>query len=961
MNRLARSIAARVLSLPPRVRLPLQALAIAGCATLAATILWSVRGHLLTHVDYLLYDRWAQAAHQSESPVTGASASDTASQHETLLIVPDDTALPIPWDRRALARTITALSDGHAASIGLAESLTAAAEPEQGGAAGDALLAEAMSDSARVVVTQSFYVHDPLASVSPTVPSQVADSAHPSWPERSLPASLRLRWNRPLEAALLMPLLRSVHDNAAVVGQEIGAPDVDGTWRRLPLMVVVQDRLVPAFGLALHAVAQRLDVNETARLVDRMSAGQDWVRMLVPGLQSDALALQRVTLSALLQAVHQNDHEQVRSWAEGRTVLLPPTAQGREGAAPSHYDDAMLRQLQLLATLRAPSARVHEVGTAASMIAAWLLASVAIWCLMRWRNLRGVIGVALIVVASVGLAWLSLASMQVLFPLALPALAIGLACSGTVLWNHFQADAWRVELEAQIRRVQGELAAVRDALVCQESSVEQLEEDLEAARTREAQAASREAAQHQSTAVTQAELERAREQESATRARLAALETELTTLRGAEQRQDPLPEREWDALREEAERLGLFTRDRRLLQAVRDIRRSGASTLPVLILGESGTGKDLFARAVHRLSAREARPFIAVNMAAISHELFESELFGHLRGSFSGATQDRPGLFELADRGTLFLDEIGDLRPDHQAKLLRALQDKTFYRVGATKPTHVDVRIVAATNKDLLRGIAEGWFREDLYARLKGILVTLPPLRERLDDLPALVQRFLERAAQQVKRQPPRLTQDAMAALSAYPWPRNVRELEQCLEQAVALSDGPLLNVADLRLPSPDTQLAGAGVQAQHAPQSVDASGDAAVLACLRTHRFDMQATARALDWDRSTVTQRLKGLCFQTLVETGGDRAQAAALLAQDPTLIRTVELKLVEYADHLTSVLSGYRSSPEAIAACRKRFKNLPDRHFKAVETLIRQHFAQTPGVSPASPSRLADRSSS
>lgn len=605
--------------------------------------------------------------------------------------------------------------------------------------------------------------------------------------------------------------------------------------------------------------------------------------------------------------------------------------------------------------------RISDAGPVAGMLMAWLVASLGTWCLMRWRNLHGVIGVGLLALAAIGLAWIGLTVAQTILPLALPVLALGLACSATVLWNHFQADAWRVELEAQIRRVQGELAAVRDALVCQESSVEQLEEDLEAARTREAQAASREAAQNRSTAATQEELERAQQQEAATRARLAALEAELTTLRGAELRQDPLPEREWDALREEAERLGLFTRDRRLLQAVRDCKRSGASALPVLILGESGTGKEVFARAVHRLSARAAQPFIAVNMAAISHELFESELFGHLRGSFSGATQDRPGLFELADRGTLFLDEIGDLRPDHQAKLLRALQDKTFYRVGATKPTRVDVRIVAATNKDLLRGIAEGWFREDLYARLKGFLVTLPPLRERPDDIPALVQRFMERAAYHIARQPPRLTQEAMTLLTQYSWPRNVRELEQCIEQAVALTEGPLLTAADLRLSPPDAPAMRAGAQPQDMLKSVEASGDTAVLDCLRAHRFDMQATARALSWDRSTVTQRLKGLCFQTLVETNGDRAKAAALLAQDPTLIRTVELKLVEYADHLTSVLSAYQSPADAIAACRKRFKNLPERHFKAVETLIRRHFAQAsdaPAASAAPLAKLADR---
>jgi transcriptional regulator with AAA-type ATPase domain len=252
----------------------------------------------------------------------------------------------------------------------------------------------------------------------------------------------------------------------------------------------------------------------------------------------------------------------------------------------------------------------------------------------------------------------------------------------------------------------------------------------------------------------------------------------------------------------------------------------------------------------------------------------------------------------------------------------------------------VDVRIVAATNKDLSRGIAEGWFREDLYARLKGLVVTLPALRERVDDLSCLADHFLKQAAQQTHRQVPSLTNDAVAALRRYYWPHNVRELAQCLVQAVALSDAPLLHAEDLRLP--DTKPAPAP-PCRPAP-TPEASGDTAVLECLRRHGFDMQAAARSLGWDRSTVTQRLKGLCFQTLVDTQGDKAKAAMILAQDPALVRTVELKLLEYMEHLVTVLSAYRTASEAIAGCRKRFKNLPDRHFKAVEILIARQFDLT-----------------
>jgi transcriptional regulator with PAS, ATPase and Fis domain len=185
-------------------------------------------------------------------------------------------------------------------------------------------------------------------------------------------------------------------------------------------------------------------------------------------------------------------------------------------------------------------------------------------------------------------------------------------------------------------------------------------------------------------------------------------------------------------------------------------------------------------------------------MAAISPELFESELFGHVRGSFSGATQDRPGYFELANRGTLFLDEIGDLRPDHQGKLLRALQERTFYRVGATKLSTVDVRIIAATNRDLTQGVTDGWFRPDLYARLRGLIVTLPPLRDRREDIPLLVAHFIKKLSQEVGRPVRGVTPEALGVLEQYHWPGNIRELENVVERAIVLGSSELLEPSAL-------------------------------------------------------------------------------------------------------------------------------------------------------------------
>jgi DNA-binding NtrC family response regulator len=421
------------------------------------------------------------------------------------------------------------------------------------------------------------------------------------------------------------------------------------------------------------------------------------------------------------------------------------------------------------------------------------------------------------------------------------------------------------------------------------------------------------------------QLGEARAQEAQTRARLQTLEHELRT---AASRPTALADTELERLRRLCAELGIVTRDPAVLALVRDLQKAARATLPILLAGEPGTGKELFARAVHSLSPRTAGPFVAVNMAAVSPELFESELFGHVRGSFTGAVGDRKGYFEQADHGTIFLDEIGELRAEHQGKLLRVLQERTFHRVGATRPTTVDVRVVAASNRDLERGVAEGWFREDLHFRLRGLVLHLPPLRERPGDVAPLAERFLQEAAAEAGKRVS-LSEAALRALESHPWPGNVRELQQCLRRAVALSEGEVLTPEDLRLQTTPTV------------QKAEGDGDSAVLASLRRHGFDMQATARALGWDRSTVTQRLKGLGFQALVESGGDRGKAAAALAGDPSLTRTVELKLGEYHEHLLRSVAGFDSAEAAIASCRRRFKNLPERHFRSLDLLVRQHF--------------------
>lgn len=233
-------------------------------------------------------------------------------------------------------------------------------------------------------------------------------------------------------------------------------------------------------------------------------------------------------------------------------------------------------------------------------------------------------------------------------------------------------------------------------------------------------------------------------------------------------------------------------------EAVRIARTVAPTTTTVLLLGESGTGKEVVARAIHQWSPRAEAPFVAVNCVALTPELLESELFGHEKGAFTGATTQKKGKFELAEGGTVFLDEIGDLAPNLQAKLLRVLQEKEFQRVGGVKDIRVNVRILAATNRDLLRAIENGSFREDLYYRLNVVSLSLPPLRERREDIPALAQHFLQRYCQEMKRPAMEIEKPAVDLLQSYGWPGNVRELQNAIERAVVLSSGPQITSRDL-------------------------------------------------------------------------------------------------------------------------------------------------------------------
>ena len=239
------------------------------------------------------------------------------------------------------------------------------------------------------------------------------------------------------------------------------------------------------------------------------------------------------------------------------------------------------------------------------------------------------------------------------------------------------------------------------------------------------------------------------------------------------------------------------------MQGVFELARTAArSNSTILVLGESGSGKEVLARAIHMESPRVDGPFVAVSCAALTETLLESELFGHEKGSFTGAIARRKGKFEAAHGGTLFLDEVGDISQKLQLDLLRVLEDRKFHRIGGNDPIEVDVRIIAATNRDLRKAAHEGKFREDLFYRLNVIPITIPPLRERREDIPLLVENFVERLSVEMKKRIDGVSADAMSSIMAHDWPGNVRELRNILERGAVVATGPVIQLSDLGLPS---------------------------------------------------------------------------------------------------------------------------------------------------------------
>ncbi|MGH9391501.1 MAG: sigma-54-dependent transcriptional regulator, partial [Vicinamibacteria bacterium] len=331
---------------------------------------------------------------------------------------------------------------------------------------------------------------------------------------------------------------------------------------------------------------------------------------------------------------------------------------------------------------------------------------------------------------------------------------------------------------------------------------------------------------------------------------------------------------------------GLIGRSLTLQAVFKTIGKVAQNDVPVLIQGESGTGKELVARTIHYASSRAERPFVAVNSAAVPKTLMESELFGHEKGAFTDALERRAGRFELADGGTIFFDEIGDMPADLQAKLLRVLQDGEFDPLGSRKPVKVNVRTIAATNRDIERDVREGRFREDLFYRLNVVVVKIPPLRDRPEDIDPLADHFLERYREELGTGPKYFSEEAKKLLRAYRWPGNVRELENAIRRALALSTQPVLLPEDFD-------------QIKKAPMGRKLSEEVSIDELIRHKVRDVMGLFRGETEGgiHRTVLRLIERPLIETVLErTGGNQIRAARILGINRNTLRKkiVELKI-------------------------------------------------------------------
>jgi transcriptional regulator with GAF, ATPase, and Fis domain len=513
------------------------------------------------------------------------------------------------------------------------------------------------------------------------------------------------------------------------------------------------------------------------------------------------------------------------------------------------------------------------------------------------RQIVGILAVISLLIALVIASCWAFSGLSAVLPVVPSLFTAMLVTAGLALYRHQQ-------VQGQVTSLQEEKESTNRLLHEKEKRLKTLEEQLVGLRQPDGEPRS-----------------------AALLGEIAAYQSEITRLRA--QAGDLQPHTEPRAAGEAQNFNGiLYHSPGPMHEIVEFIKKISNNDANVLVLGESGTGKELVAHAIHTHSPRGNNPFVAVNCGALTETLLESELFGHERGAFTGAVREKAGRFELADGGTIFLDEIAETSEAFQVKLLRVVQEGTLERVGGTETRKVNVRIIAATNRDLRDAVQQKKFREDLYYRLNVFSVELPPLRKREADLPLLVRHFIEQESPGTK-----CSTIVMEVLLNHPWKGNVRELQSVLKRAVLLARAEgrdLIRMMDL-------------------PEEIAASSTAVmdiekqIIDSLREKQFSRNAISETAEelggFNRGTVAEYLRGYCFKTFVEKRWGTGDAVAAIAgsSDPEVLRRVEKKLSEYIGNAVDAVNPSLTSEQVIAATRPKYKNLPQRYHRYLDELM------------------------
>lgn len=766
------------------------------------------------------------------------------------------------------------------------------------------------------------------------------------------------------------PITR-LREVAAGIGHISSNRDADGTIRRVPLLVQQDGLHFPAFTIALlqgylqntqppqFLAAQqeihlqnntnetlRIPVDETGRM--RINYAGPWVS-----------TFSHYPFADIWQAwQNPEDREALKQVFAGKIVLVSNTATGYDLKPVPFESDYpgggihanILNTILTGQYLRTPGALTTFVIS--------LLLSIVISTVIFYKKGQVTLPVGL----AIGLLYLGITyfvfTQGINLPVLFPILTITVTSLSLLLYQKNLSMSALRQLTHEKNQVSEKFHALKIALKTTQETLILKRNALAQMMLETTHIKGKERTRAEQIMKLRDDLEKSEQQQARLLLEKDAFEVKINQFSIAKINNNSSTQPSLEPLRKEAAAHGLITKNRALLEDFARIKKVAHTTLPVLILGETGTGKELIARMVHAMNRKTNKALVTVNTPAIPDTLFDSTLFGYVKGAFAGANVDKRGKFQEANGGTLFLDEIGEIPPELQVKLLRAIETGEVDRVGASRPDHVNVRIISATNRNLIKAIEHKQFRSDLFFRLAGLTVNIPPLRERKEDLEALIAYFLERSAVENGRAHKQLSKDALQKIKTHDWPGNVRELKTRINRAFILADkNPIISAADLELDQvgstpPSTQVGNSELHSA-LPRIIVSEkvgkdlSDAEFLLLLKQHDFNKTRTAEEMEVNPLAVGSRFRGICLKTFDEQGRDAKKTAAALSAPGEDIAKMEKIITDYYHKLIKSVKDCKDREEAVKKCETNlFRNIKKKYRDNMIQLVQHYFESLKG---------------